>query len=361
MTYIGKTDKFNCEGETISISKSSASAGFVAYHSQKYWASDCLTITPKTDAIQIKYLYYYLKLTTNLITSSVGTISYCKWTDIKNIVIPLPPLEIQHEIIATLDRIYATTKLADTLKLTNTAMDLILANPGGTTLEPIVEAQRLIYKSTHMMPDIKVQMISIMNSIEKRGFPKVIISEKCSLMIGGTPLRSKPEYYDGGHHVWVSVSELCDNIIMDSKEHINDNGVNHSNVKLVKAGSVLMSFKLSIGKCGIAGIDLYTNEAIVAFNSLDNTCLLNKYLYYYLTTHDFSTAGEGSIGSGSMNKESLSKLTIPLPPITLQETLIKHFDLLQMQNLINSLEQLQHQSENNAKFILSSYLPYSIS
>jgi restriction endonuclease S subunit len=158
------------------------------------------------------------------------------------------------------------------------------------------------------------------------GFPMVNISEQCSMAIGGTPLRSKHEYYDNGHYVWVSVSELNNNIIMDSKEHINDEGVKHSNVKLVKKGSVLMSFKMSIGKCAIAGVDLYTNEAIVAFYSKDETVLSNKYLFYYLCLRDFSNAGKGSIGAGSMNKESLSELMMPLPPLPIQQEIVATLD-----------------------------------
>jgi len=158
------------------------------------------------------------------------------------------------------------------------------------------------------------------------GFPVVNISEQCSMMIGGTPLRSKTEYYENGQYVWVSVSELNNKIIMDSKEHINDEGVKHSNVKLVKKGSVLMSFKMSIGKCAIAGIDLYTNEAIVAFYSKDESILSNKYLFYYLSLRDFSNAGKGSIGVGSMNKESLSELTMPLPPLPIQQEIVATLD-----------------------------------
>jgi restriction endonuclease S subunit len=154
------------------------------------------------------------------------------------------------------------------------------------------------------------------------GFPMVNISEKCSMAIGGTPLRSKSEYYENGQYVWVSVSELNNKIIMDSKEHINDEGVKHSNVKLVKKGSVLMSFKMSIGKCAIAGIDLYTNEAIVAFYSKDETILSNQYLFYYLSLRDLSNAGKGSIGAGSMNKESLSELMMPLPPLSIQHEIV---------------------------------------
>jgi type I restriction enzyme M protein len=109
MTYIGKTDVFNREGETISISKSGASAGFVAYHNKKYWAGDCLTITPKNPkACIIKYLYYYLKLNNNLTMSNTAgsTIPHCKWDDIKHIRIPIPPIKDQIKIVECLDSIY---------------------------------------------------------------------------------------------------------------------------------------------------------------------------------------------------------------------------------------------------------------
>jgi restriction endonuclease S subunit len=113
---------------------------------------------------------------------------------------------------------------------------------------------------------------------------------------------------------------------MDSNEHINDEGVKHSNVKLVKKGSILMSFKMSIGKCAIAGVDLYTNEAIVAFYSNNESILSNKYLFYYLSLRDLSNAGRGSIGAGSMNKESLSELTMPLPPLEIQNQIVATLD-----------------------------------
>ena len=158
------------------------------------------------------------------------------------------------------------------------------------------------------------------------GFPMVTISDQCSMAIGGTPLRSRNDYYENGHHVWVSVSELNNKIIMDSKEHINDEGVKHSNVKLVKKGSVLMSFKMSIGKCAVAGVDLYTNEAIVAWYSNDESILSNSYLFYYLSLRDLSHAGKGSIGAGSMNKESLSELTMPLPPLAIQAEIVATLD-----------------------------------
>jgi len=99
---------------------------------------------------------------------------------------------------------------------------------------------------------------------------------------------------------------------------------------------------------------LYTNEAIVAFDSNDVTVLLNPYLYYYLSTRDFSDAGKGSLGAGSMNKGSLSEVTMPLPPLAFQHALVARLDALQAQR--DAMESLQRQSEDNVRFILESYL-----
>lgn len=92
-SYFGKTCKFNREGETISISKS-GTAGFVAFHNKKYWAGDCLTLTPKDAELCLtKYLYYYLKLNSRRLTmsrTSGSTIPHCKWDDIQGILVPLP-------------------------------------------------------------------------------------------------------------------------------------------------------------------------------------------------------------------------------------------------------------------------------
>lgn len=146
-----------------------------------------------------------------------------------------------------------------------------------------------------------------------------------TIEIGGTPSRSKLDYY-GGSHIWVSVKELDGREIMDSKEKLTDAGVKNSSVKLVKRGTLLMSFKLSIGKCAIAGVDLYTNEAIAAINTKDSNVVSNKYLFYYLQLQDFSRCGYGSLGNGSMNKKSLAEISIPVPPIEIQQQIVSDLD-----------------------------------
>lgn len=158
------------------------------------------------------------------------------------------------------------------------------------------------------------------------------LGEVCEISIGGTPSRSKIEYYKNGNNLWVSVKELNGGYIYDTCEKINDLGVCNSNVKLLAKDTVLFSFKLSIGKTAIVGNPLYTNEAIAGLKSKDSNLLSNKYLYHYLTNRDFSKLGSGLIGSGSMNKKMLEQIKIPIPPMEKQMAIVEYLDIIYKAN-----------------------------
>jgi len=152
------------------------------------------------------------------------------------------------------------------------------------------------------------------------------LKDVCDMQIGGTPRRDNPEFY-GGNNLWVSVRELNNNIINDTKEHITDIGVEQSNVKLIPENTVLYSFKLSIGKIAITGKPLYTNEAIAGLLIKNKKELLTKYLYYALCfINTFSS--KGCIGNGSLNKSSLGKVKIPIISIEKQNRIILFLDNL---------------------------------
>lgn len=152
------------------------------------------------------------------------------------------------------------------------------------------------------------------------------LGDVCELKIGGTPRRDTSKYWDNGTNIWISVSELNNNVITDSKEKITDEGIKNSNVKLIKKNSILMSFKMSVGKKAIAGTDLYTNEAIVAINAKNNN-LLNKYIYYAIDNFDFSGACS-SIGGGNLNKEKIENLEIPIPSLEVQKKIVEQLDVI---------------------------------
>jgi type I restriction enzyme S subunit len=146
------------------------------------------------------------------------------------------------------------------------------------------------------------------------------LGELADIAIGGTPSRDIESYWasdrvDG--FPWVAISDLHGRIIRETKEQITAAGVNNSNVKLVTAGTVLMSFKLSLGRVAFAGRDLFTNEAIAAFKSRGEVA--EDFLFYVLPETVRTTATDVAIKGATLNKESLKALRINYPRKAVQQ------------------------------------------
>lgn len=146
----------------------------------------------------------------------------------------------------------------------------------------------------------------------------------CDIRIGGTPSRDNAKYFTGTN-LWVSVAEMRGQVITDTKEKITDEGIKKSNVKLIPAGTTLLSFKLSIGKTAIAGRDLYTNEAIAALVPNDPTQICNEYLFalFHAEIIDLKNVGNKAFGKSLNSKYLKNEVKIPLPPMTIQQQLVK--------------------------------------
>jgi len=109
---------------------------------------------------------------------------------------------------------------------------------------------------------------------------------------GGTPKRTDTRYY-GGDIPWLIIGDLNDGVVTDSETTITEKGLKESSAKWVEPGSVLLAMYGSIGKLGIAGRRLTTNQAI-AFTRPDPVDA--KYLFYYLmcTRGDLASLGKGA-------------------------------------------------------------------
>ncbi|MFD1009059.1 restriction endonuclease subunit S [Oceanisphaera ostreae] len=161
-----------------------------------------------------------------------------------------------------------------------------------------------------------------MSDFVPEGWKIKTISEVCDIAIGGTPSRSVPEYWDStktSDNPWVSIRDLSQPLIFDTSEYITDAGVKRSNVKLVKKGTVLMSFKLSVGRVAFAGRDLYTNEAICAFLPKTDDALLNQYLYQGLQQWNLLENIDQAVKGVTLNKEKINKIEALLPPLPEQQ------------------------------------------
>ncbi|MBS1001622.1 restriction endonuclease subunit S [Acetobacter persici] len=154
-------------------------------------------------------------------------------------------------------------------------------------------------------------------------FPQVKLGDVVEVRIGGTPARKNTEYFTGKNS-WVSISEMAGQVIINTKENITDEAVANSNVKRIPAGTTLLSFKLSIGKTAIAGVDLYTNEAIAGLIPKDKKILSDNYLFHLFNAKFINLEQKGLNAFGkSLNSTYLKEeVRIPLPPVKIQEAIV---------------------------------------
>lgn len=142
------------------------------------------------------------------------------------------------------------------------------------------------------------------------------LGEICEFGMGRTPARLNASFWGTGHP-WLSIADLKGKIVTESKEQITTLAA--EGMTPVAAGTLLMSFKLSIGRLCFAGCELFTNEAICSFNKLKAD---NQYLYYILSRTDFSLYGKQAVKGYTLNKESLAQVEVLLPPTPKEQTAI---------------------------------------
>jgi restriction endonuclease S subunit len=153
-----------------------------------------------------------------------------------------------------------------------------------------------------------------------------------SLSLGKTPSRSNPEFWDkekNSKNIWLSIADLSASnqlYIDDSKEYVSDEGAKL--FKEVPAETLIMSFKLSIGKLAITKCALRTNEAIIAMPIKDEKLISKEYLYYFLSSLNWDViAGKDiKVKGKTLNKAKLKELPILVPPLAEQERIVAKLD-----------------------------------
>lgn len=163
------------------------------------------------------------------------------------------------------------------------------------------------------------------------GMKRVKLSDAFDLQMGKTPSRKHLAYWRGGTEPWISIADLsnCGKYIEQTKENITSDAVQESNIKIVPKNTVVMSFKLSIGKVAITKRDMYTNEAIMAFHDRGRYEILTDYLYYFCKGNNWTSGTNKAVMGLTLNKKTLSEQTMLLPDMPEQEKIVKKLDALQ--------------------------------
>jgi type I restriction enzyme S subunit len=187
------------------------------------------------------------------------------------------------------------------------------------------------------------------------------LGDVCQIELGKTPYREDKSFWDTEkekENIWLSIADLLNtdgDVVSDSKEYITDKAVNIS--KVVKKGTLLLSFKLTLGRLAFAGKDLFTNEAIAALTIRNENEIDKYFLYHFLSFFDWDAASEGDIKvkGKTLNKAKLKEIEVYYPKSkTEQERIVTILD-----EAFAALAQAKNNAEQNlknAKALFESYL-----
>ena len=165
------------------------------------------------------------------------------------------------------------------------------------------------------------------NLNDKFGFVEIMeytsIGESCSVVSGGTPSRSKNEYWENGNIPWIKIGNIKSKYVNEYDELITEQGLNNSSAKLLKKGTILYTIFATLGEVAILDIEACTNQAIAGIN-ITNPRITTDYLYYYLKSKkDYvNNIGRG-VAQNNINLTTLKNFEIPLIDVDKQLNIVE--------------------------------------
>lgn len=136
--------------------------------------------------------------------------------------------------------------------------------------------------------------------------------------IGKTPPREQSEWFndDDSKVKWVSIKDINNSTVFafETSETVTEMAVSKFNMNVAKAHTVLLSFKLTVGKVAITTEDMTTNEAIAHFNIEDENQMCSEYIYFYLKNFPYDSLGSTSSIGTAINSKVVKAMPVLLPP-----------------------------------------------
>ncbi|EAK7154940.1 restriction endonuclease, partial [Campylobacter coli] len=177
----------------------------------------------------------------------------------------------------------------------------------------------------------------------KSQYPLVKLKICGDFFMGGTPSRKNINYWNGDIK-WLTISDYSNHqVIMDTKEKITREGFKNSNAKMIQKGAVVVSIYATIGRVGILGEDMTTNQAIVAI--IPNEEFINKYLMYAIDYFKFQLYNEViTTSQQNINLGILQNMVIPKPPLEIQKQIVAECEKIEEQYNTLSLSIKEYQN-----------------
>ena len=316
-----------------------------------------------------EYVYYFIYLqkeSNNL--ASVGTaMPGLSANRLKHLLVPLPPIAEQNRITKKLKEVFPVVekynKVQDELNLLNSSLNAIIKKSilqeaiQGKLVPQIAEegtAQELLeqiqQEKSQLIKEGKLKKSALSDSViykgddnkyyEQVGNENIDITEEIPfdlpdnwtwvrfgqyirMSIGKTPPRGETKYWTNGKYPWVSISDMSDyGLVTTTKESVSENAKSLFG-EISPAGTLIMSFKLTVGRTSILDISAYHNEAVISiYPFVDKDYRTRNYLFYILPIISNLGDSKDAIKGKTLNSKSLNNLLLPLPPLNEQGRIV---------------------------------------
>lgn len=234
------------------------------------------------------YLYWVLKSLKNTIKGNGGAIfDSINRDQIKNISIPLPPLDVQQQIV-----------------------------------DEIENKQSAINHAREIIKNLERERQYFACLLDGIDYNEVKLGDVCDTTSGGTPLKSHQEYYQNGTIPWVRSGEVSQGFITSTEIKITESGLKNSSAKMLPVNSVLVAmYGATAGQVGLLKIAACSNQAICSI--LPNDKIIPAFLYNYLRSQTKYLLSLGAGGAQpNISQQIIKNIVIPLPSIDDQKRIV---------------------------------------
>ena len=258
--------------------------GEVFYAAKDFWPLNTTLFVEDFHGNDAKFIYYFLKTLEWSKFTSASAVPGINRNTVHKETVSLPDIETQRRIASTLSMLDEKIK-------TNTEIN-----------DNLEQQAMALYR----------QMFVENNNDARR---ECRADEYFDISIGKTPPRKEAQWFSMNPTdcIWVSISDMgrCGMYIADSSEYLTHESVDKFNIKVVPDNTVLLSFKLTVGRVAITDGAMVTNEAIAHFKT--DKPEINEYLYCYLKDFNYQTMGSTSSIATAVNSKIIKAMPFVIP------------------------------------------------
>jgi putative type-1 restriction enzyme hindVIIP specificity protein len=238
--------------------------------------------------------------------------------------------------------------LSDSLSLEQAELAAMQAISGKTPEELTALSQTQPARYAELAETAKAfpcEMVEVDGVEVPKGWEYKPADELFDIGIGKTPPRKETEWFSTNPDdmQWISIKDMGNSgvFITESSEFLTNQAVDKFNIRKIPENTVLLSFKLTVGRVSITTCETTTNEAIAHFKITDKSFLTTEYLYLFFQQFDFNSLGSTSSIATAVNSKTIKGIEILIP----NEELIKAFQM-KISNIFAQIKNLTMENKN---------------